>query len=54
MDISKPQVVVFDEENLDGEERIDAIIASMSVPLGFSPVRLGDMTLVDGGVSSNI
>ena len=54
MDISKPQVVVFDEEDLDGVERIDAIMASASVPVGFSPVRLGDMTLVDGGLTSNI
>ena len=30
-----------------------AIRASMSIPAAFSPVRIGDMVLVDGGLKNN-
>ena len=40
---------------LDPDEQLvaDAVRASISIPLFFEPVKLGDRTLVDGGVLSN-
>jgi NTE family protein len=40
---------------LDPDEQLvaDAVRASISIPLFFEPVQLGDRTLVDGGVLSN-
>ena len=41
--------------DLDPDEQLvaDAVRASISIPLFFEPVQLGDRTLVDGGVLSN-
>ena len=41
--------------DLDPDEQLvaDAVRASISIPLFFEPVQLGDRTVVDGGVLSN-
>jgi NTE family protein len=41
--------------DLDPDDQLvaDAVRASISIPLFFEPVKLGDRTLVDGGVLSN-
>lgn len=48
-DLKKGREVVFDKGPL-----FDALRASMSLPGLFAPVRMGDMTLVDGGLLNNI
>ena len=37
----------------DAQSVADAVRASLSIPLFFEPVQVGDVTLVDGGVLSN-
>lgn len=45
----------YESLGLDPDEQpvADAVRASISIPLFFEPVQLGDRTLVDGGVLSN-
>ena len=48
VDLVKKKEVVFHSGNF-----VDAIRSSMAIPAYFSPVRLGDMVLVDGGTLNN-
>ncbi|MGC4049489.1 MAG: patatin-like phospholipase family protein [Paludibaculum sp.] len=48
-DLKKGREVVFEKGPL-----FDALRASMSLPALFAPVRMGDLTLVDGGLLNNI
>ncbi len=48
-DLKKGREVVFEKGPL-----FDALRASMSLPGLFAPVRMGDLTLVDGGLLNNI
>jgi NTE family protein len=48
-DIVSGEMVVMDDGNL-----AEAINGSLAVPLLFSPVRRGDMLLVDGGIKANL
>ena len=48
-DIISGDRVVFDSGDL-----VQALRASISIPLVFAPVKMGDMQLVDGGLVSNI
>lgn len=49
LDLRGGEVFVFKEGRL-----AQAVRASMSVPFFFSPVRIGDRVLVDGGVVNNV
>ena len=48
-DLRDRKVVVLDRGDL-----AQAVRASIAVPLAFSPVRIGDQVLIDGGLSANI
>src|ERR1041385_696042 len=39
---------------LDGGDRAQAVRASSAIPLVFTPERIGDRILVDGGISANL
>lgn len=49
LDISKGRSVVLDSCDI-----IKAVLASSTVPLRFSPIRIDSMILVDGGLKSNL
>lgn len=48
-DVTTGEEVVFDHG-----PAVDAILASAAIPGVFPPVRIGDRTLVDGAVASNV
>lgn len=48
VDLVKKKEVVFHSGHF-----VDAVRASMAIPAYFSPVRIGDMVLVDGGTVNN-
>ena len=52
-DLKNGQVVIFDE-NMTNKERLNKIIASTSIPFAFPPQNIDDMSLVDGGMFSNV
>lgn len=52
-DIVRQQVKVFSRRRTPDVAVADAVRMSMSIPLFFCPVRLGEEVIVDGGVLSN-
>jgi NTE family protein len=52
-DILRQQVKVFSRRRTPDVAVADAVRMSMSIPLFFCPVRLGEEVIVDGGVLSN-
>ena len=46
-------IITNDEYDFHSGRLVQAMRASMSIPAAFSPVRLGDMVLVDGGLKNN-
>lgn len=46
-------MVIFDE-TVPEKYRALAVLSSASIPGFFSPVEIGDMTLVDGGTYENL
>lgn len=48
-DLRDRKIVVLDRGDL-----AQAVRASIAIPLAFSPVRIGDQVLIDGGLSANI
>ena len=53
VDLSTGKIVIFDE-NTPRDIVPDAILASASIPAFFPPVNIDGMTLVDGGVFTNL
>lgn len=52
-DIHTRQLVKFSSTDTPNEDVAFALRASLSIPFVFSPVKYGDMLLVDGGLTSN-
>jgi len=52
-DVTARRVLIFDRESYPDMEVSQAIRMSMSIPLFFEPVRLGEHLIVDGGLLSN-
>jgi NTE family protein len=46
-------IITNDEVDFHSGRLAQAMRASMSIPAAFSPVRIGDMVLVDGGLKNN-
>lgn len=46
-------IITNDEYDFHSGRLAQAMRASMSIPAAFSPVRMGDMVLVDGGLKNN-
>ena len=52
-DLNKGQVIYFDE-TMANDERVDAILSSAAISFAFPPVNMRDMTLVDGSLFSTV
>ena len=52
-DLTSGQVLIFDE-TMSNDERLDALISSTSIPFAFSPIKIDDMSLVDGSMFSTL
>ena len=53
VDINTGEVVVFDE-SVREEERVDAVVASASIPGVFPAIDVGGKVLVDGGLYTDL
>lgn len=53
VDLNTGKVIIFDE-NTPEEIKAEAVASSASIPGAFSPTQINGMTLVDGGVFTNL
>jgi predicted acylesterase/phospholipase RssA len=53
VDIVTGQVIYFDE-TMSIEDRLNAVLSSAAIPFAFPPVTLDDLTMVDGSVFSTV
>jgi predicted acylesterase/phospholipase RssA len=53
VDLNTGEFIIFDEET-SPDIIVDSLISSSSIPFFFTPVKLNNSVLVDGGVFTNL